>query len=89
MPLIYPVFLRHPGYDCESDSFFCGSDILVCPVFDRGSRNTALTLPACENGWLLRGAGEAIPGNAELTVSCLPEDEPVWFLGNGQTLNQR
>ena len=75
--LIYPVFLTEPGYDCESDCFFCGERILVCPVFDRGAVSVTLTLP--QGRWRLRGEGETISGGTELTVPCLPTDLPVWF----------
>ena len=78
-PLIYPVFLAQPGYDPESDCFFCGDRVLACPVFDRGAETVTVTLPESAGGWLLRGAGEAIPGGARLSLRCLPEDEPVWF----------
>ena len=78
-PLIRPVFLTEPGYDCESDCFFCGDEILVCPVFDRGAVSVTLTLLRNKKGWKLRGEGDEIPGGASLTVPCLPTDEPVWF----------
>ena len=78
-PLIAPVFLREPGYDCESDAFFCGEELLACPVFDRGAESVEVLLPSAPGGWLLRGEGAPIPGGARLTVPCLPEDAPVWF----------
>ena len=78
-PLIYPVFLRQPGYDCESDCFFCGEDVLACPVFDEGAVSVAVTLPADPVGWRLRGGGDCLPGGSGVTVPCLPTDEPVWF----------
>ncbi len=79
-PLIWPVFLAEPDYDCESDCFFCGDEILACPVFDRGAVSVTLTLPSFEGGWRLRGEGEILPGGSRLTVPCLPTDEPVWFV---------
>ena len=79
LPLIYPVFLREEGYDCEADCFFCGDRILACPVFDRGAEAVTVTLPRCAEGWLLRGEGELIPGGETVTVPCLPADLPVWF----------
>ncbi len=79
-PLIYPVFLRESGYDCESDCFFCGDWILACPVFDRGAASVSVRLPKNESGWKLRARGKVLSGGEMLTVSCLPEDEPVWFL---------
>ena len=77
-PLIWPVFLADPDYDCESDCFFCGDGILVCPVFDRGAESVTLTLP--QGVWRLRGEGESLPGGTRVSVPCLPTDEPVWFL---------
>ncbi len=50
-PLIYPVFLKHPGYDVESDAFYCGDDILACPVFDKGADSVRVELPEIEGGW--------------------------------------
>ena len=82
-PLIFPVFLRQPGYDCESDCFFCGGRVLVCPVFDRGAESVTVLLPESDQGWQLRGAGEPIPGGRRVTVPCRPEDEPVWFVRSG------
>ena len=79
-PLIWPVFLAEPGFDCESDCFFCGDEILVCPVFDRGAEAVTVTLPRCEKRWRLRGGSEVFPGGATVTVPCLPTDEPVWFV---------
>ena len=78
-PLIRPVFLLDDEYPVESDWFLCGEDILVCPVFDEGAVNVALTLPRYGDGWRLRGQGLLYPPGEELIIPCLPEDEPVWF----------
>ena len=78
-PLIFPVFLTEPDYDCESDCFFCGDDLLVCPVFDRGAESVTVLLPQNVDGWRLRGEGEPIAPGTRLTVPCLPTDLPVWF----------
>ena len=78
-PLLRPVFLTQPDYDCESDCFFCGEKYFVCPVFDPGREAVSVLLPESEGGWRLRGAGAAFPGGAALCVPCLPEDLPVWF----------
>ncbi len=83
-PLIYPVFLREPGYDCESDCFFCGDAVLACPVFDEGASEVSVTLPRSPSGWRLRGEGEALPGGGTVTVPCLPADLPVWFTEAGK-----
>ncbi len=82
-PLIFPVFLRQPGYDPEADCFFCGEKILACPVFDRGAVSVGVTLPEAAEGWQLRGEGEVFPGGARLTVPCLPDGAPVWFCRTG------
>ena len=73
------MFLLDDEYPVESDWFMCGEDILVCPVFDEGSANVALTLPRFGDGWRLRGEGPLYPPGEELIVPCLVEDEPVWF----------
>ncbi len=84
-PLIFPVFLTQPDYDCESDCFFCGRKALACPIFDRGADKVRVTLPTAAYGWQLRGAGEIFPGGAHVDVPCLPQDEPVWFVRTGET----
>jgi alpha-glucosidase len=86
-PLIYPVFLAQPGYDPESDCFFCGDKILACPVFDSGAESVSVLLPEAERGWQLRGAGESIPGGSRVCVPCMAEDEPVWFIRAGDSLS--
>lgn len=82
-PLIYPVFLKEPGYDPESDCFFCGDKVLACPVFDEGATQVTVTLPLADEGWQLRGEGQPRPGGSTVTVPCLPQDEPVWFVRTG------
>ncbi len=78
-PLICPVFLRFPGYDTEADCFFCGSNILACPVFDEGASSVKVLLPGSGTLWRLRGSGPVLKGGAEVEIPCAPEDEPVWF----------
>ena len=83
-PLVYPVFLKEPGYDRNSDCFFCGDRVLACPVFDPGAEAVSVKLPEAEEGWQLRGEGERLPGGKTVTVPCRPEDEPVWFVRTGE-----
>ena len=85
-PLIFPVFLQEPDYDCESDCFFCGDSLRACPIFDEGGVSASVKLPLSEMGWLLRGKGEPLPGGLALTVPCLPDDEPIWFLRAGEQI---
>ena len=80
LPLLSPVFLRQPDYDVESDCFLLGRSLLACPVFDPGADSATLLLPESSVGWRLRGEGSPLPGGARLTVPCLPQDDPVWFL---------
>ena len=79
LPLIYPVFLKQKGYDPESDCFFCGEDLFVCPVFDPGAVSVTAVLPSTAPGWRLRGSGKILPCGSAVTVPCLPEDDSVWF----------
>ncbi|MBR2806630.1 MAG: hypothetical protein IKE18_07605 [Oscillospiraceae bacterium] len=81
-PLIYPVFLKCPGYDPDSDAFFFGDDILACPVFDRDAREVTVLLPENAENWVLRGSKGKYKGGTTVTVPCAPEDDPVWFLRN-------
>ena len=79
LPLIRPVFLQDPGYDCESDCFFLGEALLICPVFDKGAESVNVLLPKNRALWQLRGEGEPIPAGTRVTIPCSPEDDPVWF----------
>ncbi len=79
MPLITPVFLRDEDYDRESDCFFLGEEILVCPVFDEDVREMTVSLPKSETGFRLRGEGPLIEGETEVRVTCSVDDLPVWF----------
>ena len=79
LPLIRPVFLQDPGYDCESDCFFLGEALLVCPVFDKGAESVTVLLPKNRALWQLRGEGKPIPAGTQVTIPCSPEDDPVWF----------
>lgn len=76
-PLLRPVFLHDPDYDVESDFFFCGEQMLACPVFDAGKASVTVTLP--RGAWRLRGEGDALAAGETVTVPCAPDDLPVWF----------
>ena len=85
-PLVFPVFLRYPDYDPESDCFFCGRKMLACPVFDEGAEDVTVNLPANAAGWKLRGEGAVYPGGTMLSIPCIPEDMPVWFSEAGENV---
>lgn len=81
-PMIYPVFLKDPSYDEESDAFFCGSSILACPVFDEGKTETELDLPKNSQVWY-RG-DELVEGHQKIKV--LPTDLPLFYVKGGSLL---
>ncbi len=83
-PLVGPVFLRDGDYDRESDCFFCGDRILVCPVFDEGREEVDVRLPKSSSGFRLRGEGELLAGGTFVTVPCPAEGLPVWFTEEGR-----
>lgn len=78
-PLVYPVFLRDPGFNPEADCFFLGDRILACPVLDEGVTELCVRLPECGASFRLRGEGDIIKGGTQLTLPCAPSDLPVWF----------
>lgn len=81
-PVIYPVFLKYPDYDVESDVFFFGDDILACPVFDKGAASVKVKLPENKGGWYLRGeSSQSYSGEVE--IPCSPDDLPVYFVRSG------
>ncbi|MBO7352819.1 MAG: hypothetical protein J6U61_01025 [Lachnospiraceae bacterium] len=87
-PVIYPVFLKDPDYDPESDVFFFGDDILACPIFDEGAEEVEVKLP--EGKWQL---GRELPDNADaagvyeggetVKIHCSMRDLPVFFVRAG------
>ena len=89
-------FLENHDEQRIASGFFCGRGILACPVLDEGAGDVTVTLPkvpaagASADGqaasWLLRGSGPPVPGGTTLTLPCLPEDGPVWFLKEGLKL---
>lgn len=79
-PIIYPIFLKYPGYDVESDAFFFGDSILVCPVFDEGAVSASVVLP--EGDWYF---GET-KCNGFISLPCPPDGMPVWFAKAGSII---
>ncbi len=81
-PIIYPVFLKYPGYDTEADCFFFGDSILACPVFDEGATSVTVRLPEHKGGWFLNDKIYS----GEVTIQNLPEDMPVYFIKAGSVV---
>lgn len=79
-PLIYPVFLKYPEYDEESDYFFMGKSILSCPIFDKGKTRLDITLP-CGNWYL---SDKRVSG--EIEVNNNPGDLPIYFIKEGSII---
>ena len=101
-PVIYPIFLKYPDYDRESDCFFFGDSILACPVFDEGAENVTVTLPGLDT-WYLAGdilsadfennsepatsvRGSALYVPGTYTLPCAHDGLPVWFIKAGSVI---
>ena len=54
-------------------------------MFDEGAEAVTVTLPRGRGGWRLRGEGEVYGSGETLTVPCLPDDLPVWFVREEET----
>lgn len=85
-PIIYPVFLKYPEYDVESDLFFFGDHILVAPVFDQGATSVTLTLPDNHHGWIHVPTGTHYAAGSTVTIPCQLSDPPVYFQEEGTVL---
>jgi alpha-glucosidase (family GH31 glycosyl hydrolase) len=66
----------HCGYERIVDQFMLGSDILVCPVIEKGQREKKVALPSGK--WLYLGKTE-YEGGGEITVPA-PLDTLVYFV---------
>ncbi|MCR5822882.1 MAG: hypothetical protein K6G60_00460 [Lachnospiraceae bacterium] len=99
-PVIYPVFLKFPGYDTESDAFFFGDSILACPVFDEGATSVTVDLPKVPTGWY-RGQNIAVLAECDTSAGGKKKDPafmgkvttdapwtglPVWFVKAGSII---
>ena len=82
-PIIYPVFLKYPEYDRESDCFFFGDSILACPVFDEGKSEVTVSLPDTDTGWYLN---DELYTAGIVTKPAPLDDLPVWFVKAGSIL---
>ena len=85
-PIIYPVFLKYPGYDPESDCFFFGDSILACPVFDKGAEKVTFILPGSKSAKNVTSAasGGKNAGNVTSGISgdryTDEETTDMWYL---------
>ncbi len=85
LPVIYPIFLKYPGYDIESDAYFFGNDIIALPIFDKGRDETRILLPENEGGWYFHG--KRVEG--EVHARCTIHDEPLYFVRAGSILPEK
>jgi alpha-glucosidase (family GH31 glycosyl hydrolase) len=81
-PIIYPLFLKYPDYDIESDAFFFGNNIIALPIFDEGKDETAIDLPPNEGDWYYKG--NRVKGRQ--TIKCNIHDEPIFFIKGGSII---
>ena len=81
-PIIYPLFLKYPEYDEESDLFFFGDSIVACPIFDKGKSNVKVYLPTNNGGWYYN---EKHFEN-EITVDVPLNDLPCCFIKGGSVI---
>ena len=90
-PIIYPLFLKHPHWEIDSDQFYCGDAILSCPIFDQGATAVSAKLPPNNGGWYGPDDRDLLQwdyyeGNTKATLSCTPEELPVYFIKGGSIL---
>ena len=82
LPVIYPVFLNEPDYDPESGVFFCGNDILACPVYESGREEITAELPDNNGNWYFDE--QMVSG--KVTYRCGTQDLPVFFMKGGSVV---
>lgn len=80
-PLIYPIFLKYPNYDEESDFFFMGDSIISCPIFDQGKEEIFISLP--EDRFYIPNTSEMF---YEGTIENKPGDLPIYFIKEGSVI---
>ncbi len=85
-PIIYPVFLKIPDYDPESDVFFFGDSVLACPVFDEGASEVSVDLPEIDTGWYKGDREKATLYTGKITVEAPWDGLPVWFVKAGSVM---
>ena len=79
-PLIYPIFLKYPDYDEESDFFLIGNSILSCPIFDKSKNELEILLP--KGNWYYR---DQIYKNY-VKIKNYPGDLPIYFIKEGSII---
>ena len=81
-PIIYPLFLKYPSYDIESDAFFFGNNIIALPIFDEGKDEATIDLPPNEGDWYYKG--NRVKGRQ--AIKCDIHDEPIFFIKGGSII---
>ncbi len=79
-PMIYPVFLKYPDFNEESDMFFCGNNILSVPIFDKGQEKITFVLP--KGNWYYKNKCF----NGEQSFNNKPGDLPIYFIKEGSVI---
>lgn len=76
-PLVYPLFLKYPSFNVESDLFFVGENILAAPIFNEGKETLEVDLP---EGYFFYD-GHWYSGRHSFVNH--PGDRPVYFVKEG------
>ncbi len=78
LPMLLPIFLYDEDYDEESDFYFFGKSILVCPIFDEGKNEIDVLLPKGE--FYYPGTDKIFHGGR---IKNMPGDLPSYFIKEG------
>ncbi len=80
-PMLLPVFLLDEDYDEESDFYFFGKSILVCPIFDEGTNAIDVLLP---KGQYYHPGSNRIAQSGRIENH--PGDLPTYFIKEGSVI---
>lgn len=93
-PIIYPLFLKYPEYDVETDAFFFGNSIVAIPVFDQGVEEVSVDLPENNGFWYRGDFMQDLSGKKKdtgvamgrVTAKVTVHDEPLYFIKGGSVI---
>lgn len=88
IPLMRPLFFDYAEEEFYNifDQYMFGSDIMVCPVYEKGVRERRVVLPKGET-WIEVETGEKMSGGEEVNIIAPLESIPL-FLREGTSLTR-